>query len=90
MCEWGRLKKQDPELKAFIPDRQRSCDVQFKMTEETILQAVMDEKLIGALEVDLHVPDDLKSKFTITIIFSPYILPIKHLLSWFMIPFSSA
>ena len=36
---------------------------QFKMTEETILQAVMDEKLFGALEVDLHVPDDLKSKF---------------------------
>ena len=23
----------------------------------------MDEKLFGALEVDLHVPDDLKSKF---------------------------
>jgi hypothetical protein len=33
------------------------------MTEETILQAVMNEKLFGALEVDLHVPDDLKSKF---------------------------
>jgi hypothetical protein len=32
------------------------------MTEETILQAVMDEKLFGALGVDLHVPDDLKSK----------------------------
>ena len=63
MCEWGRLKKQEPELKAFITDR-RSCDVQFKMTEETILQAVMDEKLFGALEVDLHVPDDLKPKFT--------------------------
>ena len=64
MCEWGRLKKQDPELKAFITDKQRSCDVQFKMTKETILQAVIDEKLIRALEVDLHVPDDLKSKFT--------------------------
>jgi G:T-mismatch repair DNA endonuclease (very short patch repair protein) len=48
-CEWGRLKKQDPELKAFITDRQRPCDGQFKMTEETILQAVMDEKLFGAL-----------------------------------------
>jgi G:T-mismatch repair DNA endonuclease (very short patch repair protein) len=48
-CEWGRLKKQDPELKAFITDRQRPCDGQFKMTEETILQAVMDEKLLGAL-----------------------------------------
>ena len=34
-CEWGRLKKQDPELKAFTTDRQRPFDGQFKMTEET-------------------------------------------------------
>jgi disulfide oxidoreductase YuzD len=34
------------------------------MSEDSILQAVMDEKLFGALEVDLHVPDDLKSKFS--------------------------
>ena len=33
------------------------------MSEDSILQAVMDEKLFGALEVDFHVPDDLKSKF---------------------------
>jgi hypothetical protein len=34
------------------------------MSEDSILQAVMDEKLFGALEVDLHVPDDLKFKFS--------------------------
>jgi hypothetical protein len=28
-----------------------------------MLTAVMDDQLFGALEVDLHVPDDLKSKF---------------------------
>jgi hypothetical protein len=33
------------------------------MTEDQILTAVMDEKLFGALEVDLHVPDTMKSKF---------------------------
>jgi hypothetical protein len=33
------------------------------MTEDQILTAVMDEKLFGALEVDLHVPDKLRSKF---------------------------
>jgi len=33
------------------------------MSEDSILQAVMDEKLFGTLEVDLHVPDDLKFKF---------------------------
>jgi hypothetical protein len=33
------------------------------MTEDQILTAVMDEKLFGALEVDLHVPDHLKPTF---------------------------
>jgi hypothetical protein len=33
------------------------------MTEDQILTAVMDEKLFVALEVDLHVPDTMKSKF---------------------------
>ena len=62
-CEWERLKKQYPDLKAFITDRQRPCDRYSTMSEDSILQAVMDEKLFGALEVDRHVPDDLKSKF---------------------------
>jgi hypothetical protein len=62
-CEWKRLKKQEPEMKAFITDRQRPCDRYNTMSEDSILQAVMDEKLFGALKVDLHVPDDLKSKF---------------------------
>ena len=62
-CEWERLKKQDPELKAFVKDMQRPCDRYSTMREDSILQTIMDEKLFGALAVDLHVPDDLKSKF---------------------------
>ena len=62
-CEWKRLKKQEPKMKAFITNRQRPCDRYHTMSEDSILQAVMDEKLFGALKVDLHVPDDLKSKF---------------------------
>jgi hypothetical protein len=33
------------------------------MTEETILRAVMEDLMFGALEVDLEVPDHLKGKF---------------------------
>jgi hypothetical protein len=33
------------------------------MTEETILLAVMEDRMFGALEVDLEVPDYLKGKF---------------------------
>jgi hypothetical protein len=33
------------------------------MTEETILRAVIEDLMFGALEVDLEVPDHLKEKF---------------------------
>jgi G:T-mismatch repair DNA endonuclease (very short patch repair protein) len=59
-CDRERLKKKDPAVKAFITDRQRPCDGQFKMTEETILRAVMEDRMLGALEVDLEAPDHLK------------------------------
>jgi G:T-mismatch repair DNA endonuclease (very short patch repair protein) len=35
-CEWERLKKEDPAVKAFVKDMQRPCNGKFKMTEETI------------------------------------------------------
>jgi hypothetical protein len=50
-------------MKAFVKDMQRPCDGQFKMTEETILRAVMEDRMFGALEEDLEVPDPLKGKF---------------------------
>ena len=62
-CDWERLKKEDPAMKAFVKDMQRPCDGQFKMTEETILRAVMEDRMFGALEEDLEVPDPLKGKF---------------------------
>jgi hypothetical protein len=29
-CDWERLKKEDPAVKAFVKDMQRPCDGQFK------------------------------------------------------------
>jgi hypothetical protein len=80
-CEWERLKKQDPELKAFVKDMQRPCDRYSTMREDSILQTIMDEKLFGALAVDLHVPDDLKSKFAemTSVIFVDVLLTIPCL-----------
>ena len=62
-CQWLASIKRDPELSRFIEHRKRPCDGLVTMTEDQILTAVMDEKLFGALEVDLHVPDTMKSKF---------------------------
>jgi hypothetical protein len=50
-CDWERLKKEDPAVKALVKDMQRPCDGQFKMTEETILGAAMEDRMLGALEV---------------------------------------
>ena len=60
-CQWLASIKRDPELSRFIKSRKR--DGLVTMTEDQILTAVMDEKLFGALEVDIKVPGDLKSKF---------------------------
>ena len=62
-CQWIASIKRDPELSRFIGNRKRPFDGLVIMTEDQILTTVMDEKLFGALEVDLHVPVDLKSKF---------------------------
>jgi hypothetical protein len=51
------------------------------MTEDQMLTAVMDHQLFGALEVDLYVPDDLKSKFAemTSVIFVDVLLTIPCL-----------
>jgi G:T-mismatch repair DNA endonuclease (very short patch repair protein) len=61
-CDWERLKKEDPAVKAFVKDMQRPCDGQFKMTEKTILRAVTEDRMFGALEVDQEAPGHLKGK----------------------------
>ena len=70
-CEWERLKKQDPKLKAFITDRQRPCDRYSTMSEDSILQAVMDEKLFGAYVMLCSTPRVL----SITSAFSLFLNP---------------
>ena len=62
-CQWLASIKRNPELSRLIENRKRPCDGLNTMPEDQILTAVMDEKLFGALEVDIKVPDDLKSKF---------------------------
>jgi hypothetical protein len=59
-CDWERLKK---AVKAFVNDMQRPCDGRLKMAEETILRAMMGDRMFGALEVDMEVPDHLKGTF---------------------------
>ena len=54
-CQWRASIKKDPELSRFIENRKRPCDGLITMTEDQIL--------LGALEVDIKVPDLLKPTF---------------------------
>ena len=62
-CQWCASIKRDPELSRFIEHRKRPCDGLVTMTEDQLLAAVLHDQLLGALEVDLHVPDHLKPTF---------------------------
>lgn len=63
-CEWEQRSKDNQEIKQFVKERKRPCDWRFTMTERQIIDAVQNDKLFGALEVDIEVPDQLKPKFS--------------------------
>ena len=63
-CEWQFMKKQSPELRAFIKQKfRRELDLKRTMTEEDILQAVKQNTLFGMVQCDIHVPDYMKAMF---------------------------
>lgn len=61
-CVWDeKRKKLSPgpwQNKYFYPTEHK-----FRLTEKEILKAVREDKLFGALEVDINVPDNLKEYF---------------------------
>ena len=63
-CEWKKAIKENQDLKQFVNSMKRPYDNKRRMTQDQITQAVMEDKLFGALEVDISVPDHLMSKFS--------------------------
>ena len=63
-CRWKNKVKQDKELQRFVDSRKRPCDGMKTMTEDQILDAVVNDKMFGALEIDISVPNELKHKFS--------------------------
>ena len=62
-CEWKKAIKENQDLKQFVNSMKRPYDNKRRMTQDQIAQAVMEDKL-GALQVDISVPDHLMSKFS--------------------------
>lgn len=63
-CEWRRLKKTNVNVKSFLNNKfSRPLDHCATLTHEEILEAVVDERLFGVVECDIHVPETLKEMF---------------------------
>ena len=64
-CEWPQMKRTNRELQRFIATEvRRTLDTIKIMSLEGILSEVRNECLFGCVEVDIHVPDHLKEKFS--------------------------
>ena len=60
-CQWNQPKETDPEKKEFM--RKFDCLPQKFPTLETFFNAVLNEKVYGTAEIDIHVPDHLEGHF---------------------------
>jgi len=63
-CQWLQEKRQNPEIHRYLNSHFPGRQHKGKLKSETqLLDEVRNGTLFGAVEVDLHVPDHLKSKF---------------------------
>ncbi|XP_078359971.1 uncharacterized protein LOC144644372 [Oculina patagonica] len=64
-CEWKEKKKEHSEINQYLnqqfPGRAQRWQ---KKSPEKIIQAVEDGSFFGTVEVDIHVPTELKGKFS--------------------------
>ena len=63
-CEWKKMKQEDPDLRQFLAKKYRNPLIRKRtMTQEEILQAVVNEKLFGLVQCDIETPEALKEHF---------------------------
>ena len=72
-CEYRRLLRNDATMRAFVNSNQptfyQKHKSSYKVTEHTILEAVLNDEVFGAVLVDIHVPEALYDTFSE---FSPF------------------
>ena len=63
-CTWKQTKQLDPTIRQFLNGKVRNLLTYKKtMTQEEILQAVVDEKLFGLVQCDIETPRELRAHF---------------------------
>ena len=64
-CEWVQEKSHNPEIHRYLNSHFPGRQHKGKLKSETqLLEEVRQGSFFGAVEVDLHVPDHLKQKFS--------------------------
>ena len=58
-CEWKEIRKEPGEKSFLAPARRQK----WNMTQNEILEAVIDGTLFGMIECDIHVPPELRPYF---------------------------
>lgn len=65
-CQYEQWLNVSPEFRLFIDKQrqQRPLEHRATLTRDEILSAVREQKIFGAVEVDIHVPNHLLNKFS--------------------------
>ena len=67
-CEYRRLLRENPEMKSFSDNQEpkffHNNKSSYKVTEAKIKEAVLNDDIFRAVQVDIHVPQDLHEKFS--------------------------
>ena len=64
-CQWAKEKRDNPEIHRYLNQVFPGRDQRGKLKSPTeLLEEVRQGSFFGAVEVDLHVPDHLKKKFS--------------------------
>jgi len=63
-CGWRQMKKTSFEVQRFLVRFRRPLDHHRTLTQQQILQAVLDDNLFGVIECDIHIPENLKETFS--------------------------
>ena len=62
-CEWTKMKSENKDVQDFLKEYRHGHIMKRKVSDKEILDSVLSGELFGMLEVDIHVPDELKEHF---------------------------
>jgi len=63
-CEFDQMLRESETIRTYCNQHKRHTEKHENISSQEIVNAVMEDKIFGAVEVDIHVPLHLKEKFS--------------------------